>query len=103
MPSPNSGGGPFALSEPGKLEELINKAKLKVIKRQEVPVPFVYSNQEDAWLAQASSGPFQMAINKIGEPLIKETFFSATKSFVQENENVCIQNTMLFVTAMREN
>ena len=46
MPEPPSGGGPFELSAPGKLEGLFEEAGLKVLESSEVDCPMYYPDFE---------------------------------------------------------
>lgn len=99
MPEPPKGGGPFALSEPGALEALLDRAGLTADARAEVACPFVYPDVESAWVAQASAGPTQAAIRAAGGAAAKAAFAGAVKPFVVEGGEVRIANTMLYVTA----
>lgn len=65
-PPPPGAGGPFALSAPGKLEELLSAAGLIPQRAQEVPAPFVYPDLDTAVRAQLSAGPSRKAIEHIG-------------------------------------
>jgi SAM-dependent methyltransferase len=99
MPEPPKGGGPFALSEPGALETLFEKAGLKVDGRTEVDCPFFYPDVDTGWRAAASAGPVQGAMRAAGEAPIKAAVTDAFEQFVQDSGDIQIANTMLFVTA----
>lgn len=99
MPEPPKGGGPFALSEPGALEALLEQADLTADGRTEVDCPFNYPNVEDAWIASASGGPFQAAMRAAGQTVIEDAFKHAVQPFTNERGNVRIANTMLCVSA----
>lgn len=99
MPEPPKSGGPFALSEPGVLEALLQKADLTADGQTEVDCPFNYPSPEDAWIATASAGPFQAAMRAAGRTVIEDAFKLATQEFTNERGEVRIANTMLCVTA----
>ena len=99
MPEPPKGGGPFALSEPGALEDLLAKADISADGRDEVPCPFDYGDAETAWRALASSGPLQGAIRAAGEQPIKDAADNAVRQFTVNGGKVHLNNTMVFVTA----
>jgi SAM-dependent methyltransferase len=67
-PPPPGAEGPFALSAPGKLEELAEAAGLVPEQAGEVPTPFIYPDLATAVRTQLSSGPARLAIEHAGEP-----------------------------------
>jgi len=85
LPSPLPGAvGPFALSEPGKLESLAAAAGLVPERSAEVPAPFTFPNLDAAVRIQMSAGPFQRAVEHAGKEVVsnavREAFFSASQS-----------------------
>jgi hypothetical protein len=73
LPSPPPGaGGPFALSEPGTVEALMEQAGLVPIDRGAAQCPFEYPDAETAWRALASSGPLVRAMRQAGEEQVKQ-------------------------------
>jgi len=64
-PSPGA-AGPFALSGPGKLEELVTAAGLTPGRTGEVRTPFSYPDLDTAVRAIVASGPAQRAIEHAG-------------------------------------
>lgn len=65
-PPPPGAGGPFALSTPGKLEELAEAAGLTPQRADEVPTPYVYPDLDTAVRAQLAAGPSRKAIEHAG-------------------------------------
>lgn len=76
-PPPPGAGGPFALSAPGKLEELASAAGLEPHRADEVPTPFRYPDIETAVRAQLASGPARKAIEHAGEQATAEALRTA--------------------------
>lgn len=65
-PPPPGAGGPFALSAPGKLEELAEAAGLTPQRADEVPTPYIYPDLDAAVRAQLAAGPSRKAIEHAG-------------------------------------
>jgi SAM-dependent methyltransferase len=78
LPPPPAGAeGPFALSAPGKLEELAERAGLVPERADEVPTPLIYPDLDTAMRTQLSSGPARMAIEYAGEPATRKALAAA--------------------------
>jgi SAM-dependent methyltransferase len=76
-PPPPGAEGPFALSAPGKLEELARRAGLVPESADEVPTPLIYPDLDTAVRTQLSSGPARMAIEHAGEPATRQALTAA--------------------------
>jgi SAM-dependent methyltransferase len=98
LPSPPPGEGPFALSAPGALESLVERAGLTVIGSGEVDCPMEYPELEIAWRAWRSSGPLQGAIRAVGEEKIKTAVLKAIEPNTNEGK-VRLENRFRYVTA----
>ena len=71
----------FALSEPGRLEEVIAAAGLTVRDDDEIDCPIVFDDVARAERAFMAAGPTQLAIGSAGERTVAETITSALESF----------------------
>ena len=76
-PPPPGAEGPFALSVPGKLEELAEAAGLVPERADEVPAPLSYPDLDTAVRTQLSSGPARLAIEHAGEPSTRKALATA--------------------------
>lgn len=76
-PLPRGAGGPFGLSEPGRLEALVQPAGLTPIHAAEVACPFDYPDGQTAWRALSSAGPFLAAIRGAGGPRVRQAVEAA--------------------------
>jgi SAM-dependent methyltransferase len=76
-PPPPGAEGPFALSAPGKLEELAERAGLVPERADEVPTPLVYPDLDTAVRTQLSSGPARLAIRHADEPSTRQALATA--------------------------
>jgi SAM-dependent methyltransferase len=65
LPKPPDGSGPFALSQPGTLEDLIESAGMAVTKVDEVDCPFIFPDMDAFWRGCISAGPVQAALEVI--------------------------------------
>ena len=99
LPSSPKGGGPFALSAPGALEHLVEEAGWKVVGSDVVACPFEYPDLETHWRAQKAAGPFQAAINAVGEAKLRAAVDEAVVSFQTSTGGVRLQNRFRYVTA----
>jgi SAM-dependent methyltransferase len=91
-PSPPGAEGPFALSEPGKLEALMEQAGLTPRASGDVSCLFEYPDDETAWKGHSSPGPLVGAIRYAGEDKIKKAILdslvpykTASGGYRQEN------------------
>ena len=99
MPSPPTGGGPFALSAAGALESLVEQAGWKVTGSSEVDCPFEYPNLETHWQAQRSAGPLQAALRTVSEEQLRAAVEQAVASRRTSTGGVRLENRFRYVTA----
>lgn len=76
-PPPPGAEGPFALSAPGRLEDLVSAAGLTPIAAGDVDIPLIWSDLPTALRVQTSSGPARMAINIAGEDAVRAALAAA--------------------------
>jgi ubiquinone/menaquinone biosynthesis C-methylase UbiE len=82
LPPPLPGArGTFALSEPGKMEALMEQAELTVCAYGDVSCPFEYPDDETAWKTISSSGPLVATIRTAGEATIKQAVLTSLVPF----------------------
>ena len=65
-PPPPGTPAPLAVSDPGVVESLLEKAALTVTGGGEAAASFRYADHEQAWTAHASAGPLQKVIEIAG-------------------------------------
>jgi SAM-dependent methyltransferase len=76
-PPPPGAEGPFALSNPGRLEGLAKSAQLQVEQVADAPMSFLFPDLATAVRAQLTSGPARMAIEHVGEQTVKDALADA--------------------------
>jgi SAM-dependent methyltransferase len=100
MPPPPPGtGGPFALSAPGALEELVERAGLTAEKAMDVPTPFVYVDVASALRANLASGPGRVAIDHAGADAVRDALAVALAPFAGTDGQVRLENVFRVVVA----
>ncbi len=99
LPSPPPGEGPFALSAPGALESLVERAGLTVADSGEADGPMEYPEPGIAWRAFRSAGPLQGAIRAAGEEKIKTAFLKTLEPNTNEGK-VRLENRFRYVIAV---
>jgi len=82
-PPPPGAGGPFALAEPGRLEELVASAGLSPKVADEVPVPFVFADLDTAVRGHLSAGPTCRAIEVAGRDAVEAALRTALEPSIQ--------------------
>jgi hypothetical protein len=98
-PPPPGAEGPFALSLPGKLEELATVAGLAPGRADEVPTPLIYPDLDTAVRTQLSSGPARMAIEHAGEPATRKALATAFASSRQPGGSYRQDNSFRYLIA----
>jgi SAM-dependent methyltransferase len=82
--------GMFALSEPGRLDELLSTAALTPYDDAEIECPIVFEDSGAAERAFLGAGPTQLAIRHSGEAAVAETIRSAFGSFTDSEGRVVL-------------
>ncbi|GAC1348588.1 MAG: class I SAM-dependent methyltransferase [Ktedonobacteraceae bacterium] len=98
-PPPPGAEGPFALSEPGRIEALMEQAGLTPVESGEVPCPFEYPDDETAWRAIGSAGPVVRAIRFAGEAKVKQAVLDSLLPYKTNSGGYRQKNTFRYVIA----
>jgi hypothetical protein len=101
-PPPPGAGGPFALSQPGALEDLVESAGLTPREAGEVTTPYQYPDVETAVLAQTSSGPAVRAAQHSGEEVLIQALQQVMTRYRQPDGSVRLDNVFRFLVATTE-
>jgi hypothetical protein len=84
------GSGMFALSEPGKLEDVLASAGLTPYDDNEIECPIVFADAEAAERAFLGAGPTQLAIANSGEAAVAEAVHGALEPFADPDGRVVL-------------
>jgi SAM-dependent methyltransferase len=98
-PPPPGAGGPFALSAPGALEELVAAAGLVPKHADEVPVAFVLPDLDTAVRGHLSSGPARRAIELVGRDAVEAAIRTALAPSIRPDGTSRHDNAFRYVVA----
>jgi hypothetical protein len=97
LPPRPPGGGPFMLSQPGRLAELLVGARLRPVAEGATECEFAYADGATCWRAQASAGPLQAAIRAVGVDAVRAAVAAAVAPFTDAAGAVVLRNTFVWV------
>lgn len=98
-PPPPGKQSPFMFSEDGRIENECEKAGLKMVYRNRVSCPFLYSNLSDAMKSILGTAPAAAAINTTSRRLVEETILRALQPFAATDDFYFLQNNFLVFIA----
>jgi len=101
LPEPPPGKGPFELSGPGVLEELIEVSGLKVTGSGQALCAFEYPTFEVLWQANASAGPLQAAMRSVSEDKLRDAVKSAVAPYERPDGSIRMENQFRYVVAIQ--
>lgn len=97
MPAPPPGAapsaGPFALSEPGKVEELLREAGLTPRDAGTVDCPLEFPDEETLLLGMLAAGPAVLAIQNAGEDEVRTAALGSLAPFRSASGGYRLENT----------
>ena len=96
-PLPHTG----ALSEPGALAALLEKAGLRPTEAGEVDCPFIFPSAEASWIGNASAGVNQAAIAHSGEASVREAYAKADAAHTRPDGSVRYDNVFIWASGVR--
>ena len=99
-PPPPGTPGPFALSEPGALESLVEEAGLTPDEQHEVPCPWVYADLDTAVRAIGSSGPAARAEREVGREIVEQAIAQALQPYLDVATGIVqLENVFRYLVA----
>lgn len=102
LPEPPAGDGPFALSAPGVLEEVLERAGVEPVEKREIPTPFTCMDEEHYLQSALSGGPGQAVLRQVDEETVVDALLEAGEKFVQEDGAYHFENTFRVIAAIPE-
>ncbi len=99
-PPPPGAPGPFALSEPGRVENLLRQAGLTPLTDGEVDCPFDFPDLETAVRGHLSAGPAAIAMRQAGAEVVQRAIAEAMVPFRQSDGTYRQRNRFRYVIAM---
>lgn len=98
-PPPPGTPGPFALSEDGRMESIMDKAGLQLLSKAIVPCPLFYATISEAIKSFMGTGPAAAACNHNEESKVRETIANAFQPYQVADEMYHLQNQFLLFVA----
>jgi SAM-dependent methyltransferase len=89
---PPDAPGPFALSAEGKIEEMSQQLGLKLIYKEKVECPLLFTNLQDLYKAFMSTGPAVKASETLGVDKVKEIVKASSEPFRVADEIYFMSN-----------
>ena len=100
-PPPPGTPSPLAVSDPGVVEGLLEKAGLTVTGGREAPVSFCYADHEQAWTAHVLDGPLQKVVEIAGADAVARSCATCWERSPSRTAN-CVRNVFRYVVAIKE-
>jgi SAM-dependent methyltransferase len=94
-PPPPGTPGPFALSEDGKMEQILAGLDLKLKFKTAVSCPFFYQNLQDGIRSFMGTGPAAAAINLQPKPTVETAIGNALQAYRLTEDMYQLQNSFL--------
>jgi SAM-dependent methyltransferase len=100
-PPPPGTPAPLAVSGPGVVEGLLERAGLAVVGGAEVEVPFQFADHDAAWRAHASVGPVQKAIDIAGRDAVRAALAKVLEADRKPDGSLRQDNVFRYVLATK--
>jgi SAM-dependent methyltransferase len=100
MPEPPAGDGPFALSEPGVLEKVIEDSGFEPVETRRLPAPFTFVDTDHYLRAVLGMAPGQSVLRQVDEETVTEALLAAGEEFRQDDGSYRFENTFQAVGAI---
>lgn len=99
LPEPPEGDGPFALSAPGVLEEILKGSGFEPVEERRVPTPFTFVDREHYLRAVLGTGPGQGVLRQVDEDTVTDALLDVGEGFVRDDGAYSFENTFRVVAA----
>lgn len=100
LPPPPAGTpGPFALSEDGAIEKILDSIHMKLLYKARVSCPFLYRSTEEAVKSFMGTGPAAAAQNQASREKVEETIADSFRPFQVTEDLFHLQNSFLLFIA----
>ncbi len=99
-PAPGS-PAPLQISEPGRLEALLEAADLTISGGGAVSCPLRFRDMDHAWAAHSSAGPLQKVIDAVGAEKVRDTLASVLEADRKPDGELRQENTFRYILATK--
>jgi SAM-dependent methyltransferase len=94
-PPPPGTPGPFALSEDGKIEEILERNELQLHYKKVIACPMLFQSKSDAIKSFLGTGPAAMALKQNDKTAVEKTIAKAFEPFALTEDLHFLQNNFL--------
>ena len=101
-PPPPGTPAPLGISEPGVVEELLEKAELSVVGGAEVECPFAFADMDEAWRDNIASGPLQKVIDVAGAAQVRAVIETVLEADRKPDGSLRQDNVFRYVVAQKQ-
>jgi SAM-dependent methyltransferase len=101
-PPPPGTPAPLAVSDPGVVEGLLEKAGLTVTGGGEAATSFRYADHDQAWTAHVSAGPLQKVIEVAGPDAVRQVMRDVLEADRKPDGELRQDNVFRYVVAAKE-
>jgi SAM-dependent methyltransferase len=100
-PPPPGTPTPLQISELGRVEALLEAARLTISGGGDVSCPFVFRDIDHAWAAHSSAGPLQKVIDAVGAENVRDTLASVLEADRKPDGQLRQDNAFRYVVATK--
>jgi len=101
-PPPPGAPAPLAVSDPGVVESLLEKAGLTPVGGRETPLSLSYADHAQAWAAHASAGPLQRVIDIVGPDAVRQVVHDVLETDRKPDGQLRQDNVFRYVLATKQ-
>ena len=100
-PPPPGTPAPLAVSDPGVVENLLEKAGLTLASGSEALASFGYADHDEAWTAHISAGPLQKVIEIAGPDAVRQVMHDVLEADRKPDGQLRQDNVFRYVIAAK--
>lgn len=100
-PPPPGTPAPLGISEPGRVEALLDAANLTVTGGAEVSCPFTFRDMEHAWMAHSSAGAIHKFIDAVGLDKVRDTLAGVLEADRKPDGELRQDNVFRYIIATK--
>lgn len=100
-PPPPGSPAPLKISEPGRVEALLESAHLTISGGGSVSFPFAFRDIDHAWKAYSSAGPLRKMIDAVGVEKVRNTVASVLEADRKPDGELRQENTFRYILATK--
>ncbi len=91
--------GPFSLSPPAKLFDVISQAGLVIRETAEIDLVRSHAHFEELWEGQSGAGATRYSVSQLGAEPVKQAMAAAAQQFTDESGKLTLSNRFVVVVA----